>query len=111
MRAVQLAKGALRTGIELLCREHDFPRPARILLAGSFGSAVNKADALTIGLFPPIPEADIEAVGNAAGLGAVLALFNPACFDAARDLAARTRVFDLAAHPDFQKTFIAHLSF
>lgn len=111
VRAVQLAKGALRTGIELLCREHDFPRPARILLAGSFGSAVNKADALTIGLFPPIPEADIEAVGNAAGLGAVLALCNPACFDAARDLAARTRVFDLAAHPDFQKTFIAHLSF
>ncbi len=111
VRAVQLAKGALRTGIELLCREHGFERPSRILLAGSFGSSIQTADALRIGMFPEISEAEIECVGNAAGRGAILGLCHPACFDAAHELASCTRVFDLAAHPDFQKTFIANLSF
>lgn len=111
VRAVQLAKGALRTGIELLCRETGMERPARILLAGAFGSYINRADALRIGMFPEMPEAAIEVVGNAAGAGAVLALCDGGAFEAANEIGRRTRVFDLAAHPDFQETFIAQLSF
>ncbi|MCU0560373.1 MAG: ASKHA domain-containing protein [Desulfobacterales bacterium] len=111
VRAVQLAKGALRTGIELLCREHRIGRPSRILLAGAFGSYIDKADALRIGLFPQMPLEKIEVVGNAAGAGAVLALCDEACFAHAGELARRTRVFDLAAHPRFQDAFIESLSF
>ncbi len=111
VRAVQLAKGALRAGIELLCRENNIQRPSKILLAGAFGSYINKADALCIEMFPEIPAEDIEVVGNAAGAGAVLALCDDACFNYSKDLAKRTRVFDLAVHPDFQNTFIEHLSF
>lgn len=111
VRAVQLAKGALRTGVELLCRENNFERPSKILLAGAFGSFINKADALRIGMFPEMPEADIEVVGNAAGAGAVLALCDDGFFTHSKDLTKRTRVFDLASHPDFQDTFIAHLAF
>jgi uncharacterized 2Fe-2S/4Fe-4S cluster protein (DUF4445 family) len=111
VRAVQLAKSALRTGIELLCRENRFKRPSRILLAGAFGSQINKTDALRTGMFPDMREEDIEVVGNAAGAGAVLALLNDEYFNKAKKVARQTRVFDLAAHPDFQKTFIEHLSF
>jgi len=111
VRAVQLAKGALRTGIELLCRETNRVRPEKILLAGAFGSYINRVDALRIGMFPEMPAEAIEVVGNAAGAGAVLALCEDALFDAAKQIARRTRVFDLAAHPDFQETFIAQLSF
>jgi uncharacterized 2Fe-2S/4Fe-4S cluster protein (DUF4445 family) len=111
VRAVQLAKGALRTGIALLCRENDIPRPSGILLAGAFGSYIQQADALRIGLFPEMPAEDIRVVGNAAGVGAVLALNDDARFDDAQALAARTRVFDLGAHPDFQDTFVENLSF
>lgn len=111
VRAVQLAKGALRTGIELLCRENNIPRPSKILLAGAFGSYINKADALDIGMFPEMPAEDIEVVGNAAGAGAVLVLCDDAYFKAAQDLAKWTKVFDLAAHPGFHNTFIEHLSF
>jgi len=44
-------------------------------------------------------------------VGAVFALCDDAYFRASQDLAKRTKVFDLAAHPDFQNTFIKHLSF
>jgi uncharacterized 2Fe-2S/4Fe-4S cluster protein (DUF4445 family) len=111
VRAVQLAKGALRTGIDLLCREYRMKRPAKVLLAGAFGSYIKKSDALQIGMFPDIPEEDIEVVGNAAGAGAILALLENDCFNKAKEIANRTRVFDLAAHSDFQTVFVENLSF
>ncbi len=99
VRAVQLAKGALRTGIELLCRENRMERPSRILLAGAFGSYIHQADALCIGMFPEMAAEEIEVVGNAAGAGAILALCDDAYFQKA------------AADPEFQNTFVSHLSF
>ncbi len=110
VRAVQLAKGALRTGIDLICHQNGMKRPPRLLLAGAFGSTIDKADALRIGMFPPIENESIEMVGNAAGAGAILSLLDEGYFEKAKDLARKTRVFDLAAHPGFQETFIGSLS-
>lgn len=111
VRAVQLAKGAMRAGIELVCRENGMLRPRKILLAGAFGSTINRADALQIGMFPKMEVADIEVVGNAAGAGAVLALLQDDLFEKAGEMARATRVLDLASHKDFQKTFLDALSF
>ena len=111
VRAVQLAKGALRAGIDLLCRENGMLRPRKILLAGAFGSYINRADALQVGMFPELSVTDIEGVGNAAGVGAVLALLREELYEQARALAGATRVLDLATHRDFQQTFIKALSF
>lgn len=111
VRAIQLAKGALRTGIDLLCRASGRQRPARLLVAGAFGSFINKTDALRIGMFPPIPEADIDVVGNAAGAGAILALFDDSLWSRAVELAQATRVLDLATDPEFQDRFIESLAF
>jgi uncharacterized 2Fe-2S/4Fe-4S cluster protein (DUF4445 family) len=111
VRAIQLAKGALRTGIDLLCQEAGMQRPAKLLVAGAFGSFINKKDALNIGMFPPIPEEDIEVVGNAAGAGAILALFDKNMLTRANELTRATRVLDLSTHPDFQETFINALAF
>jgi uncharacterized 2Fe-2S/4Fe-4S cluster protein (DUF4445 family) len=111
VRAIQLAKGALRTGIDLLCLESGIERPQKILLAGAFGSYIRKKDALTIGMFPDVSEKDIEVVGNAAGAGAILALFDDRFLDRANALRQSTRVLDLASHPNFQEIFIAALEF
>jgi uncharacterized 2Fe-2S/4Fe-4S cluster protein (DUF4445 family) len=111
LRAVQLAKGALRTGIDLLCRDNNLAQPTRILLAGAFGSYIDKTAALAIGMFPALPESAIEVVGNAAGAGAILTLFDDDYVSRSKALAQTTRVVDLAAHPDFQNTFIQSLSF
>ena len=111
VRAIQLAKGALRTGIDLLCQEAGIERPQKILLAGAFGSYIRKKDALTIGMFPELSEEDITVVGNAAGAGAILSLFDHRYFSKAKELTETTRVLDLASHPNFQETFINSLSF
>jgi uncharacterized 2Fe-2S/4Fe-4S cluster protein (DUF4445 family) len=111
VRAVQLAKGALRTGIDLLCREKMIDRPSSLLLAGAFGSYINKRDALQLGMFPNMKEEEIEVVGNAAGVGAILALCEEEYFDRSRDLARATQVFELGGHPDFQNMFIQSLTF
>lgn len=111
VRAVQLAKGALRTGIDLLCREDKRKRPQKLLLAGAFGSYIHKSDALQIGMFPDMTEDEIEIVGNAAGAGAVITLFQEGRFAECRKIAGTTRIFNLATHPDFQNTFLRSLSF
>lgn len=111
VRALQLAKGALRAGIDLLCRENGLSRPGRILMAGAFGSYINRADAIRIGMFPEMDVNDIVIVGNAAGAGAVLALLREDIFEKAADVARSTRVLDLASHKGFQKAFVEALSF
>lgn len=111
VRAVQLAKGALRTGIELLCKETQMDLPRKILLAGAFGNYINPRDALTIGMFPGLAPEDIEGVGNAAGAGAILTLFEERFARKAAKISRATRVVDLSTHPDFQKTFISALAF
>ena len=111
VRAVQLAKGALRTGIELLCKETHMELPRKILLAGAFGNYINPQDALTIGMFPGLAPEDIEGVGNAAGAGAILTLFDERFTEKAIKISRTTRVLDLSTHPDFQETFINSLSF
>ncbi len=111
VRAIQLAKGAIRTGIELLCIETHIDLPGKILLAGAFGSYINPQDALTIGMLPDLPPKDIEGVGNAAGAGAILTLFEKRFTKKANELSRSTRVLDLSTHPDFQDIFINALAF
>ena len=62
-------------------------------------------------MFPDVPEENITGVGNGAGAGAVLALFNPELRDKARELARTVTVLDLASLPEFQKIFLSSLSF
>ena len=111
IRAVQLAKGALFAGIKMLCSLAGLTSPKRLLVAGAFGANINKKDALTIGMFPDLPEENITGVGNAAGAGAILALLNPELRDKARELARSVIVIDLASLPEFQKIFLDSLSF
>jgi uncharacterized 2Fe-2S/4Fe-4S cluster protein (DUF4445 family) len=111
VRAVQLAKGALRTGIDLLCKEAHMDMPQKILLAGAFGNYIRPREALAIGMFPGLAPEDIEGVGNAAGAGAILTLFDERFAQKAAEISRTTRVLDLSTHPDFQQTFIRALAF
>ena len=111
IRAVQLAKGAILTGISLLCKEGNIELPQRFLIAGAFGSFLNKDDAMAIGMLPKLVGHNVETVGNAAGEGVILALLNRDFIGRARDIARRTQVLDLASHPDFQEVFLRSMSF
>lgn len=111
IRAVQLAKGALRAGIDLLDRRLGVHPPRHLLVAGAFGSTIDIADALTLGMFPDMPEQSVAIVGNAAGAGAILALFEQGVAASAQRICAQTEVLELAEQPDFQETFISALAF
>lgn len=76
IRELQLAKAAIRTGIQLLleargCHEEEIDR---VIIAGAFGSYIDVTSAITIGMLPSLPLERFIQVGNAAGTGAKLAL-------------------------------------
>ncbi|MBI4966939.1 MAG: DUF4445 domain-containing protein [Rhodospirillales bacterium] len=111
IRAVQLAKAAIRAGIDHLLKaagrtEGDL---ARIIVAGAFGAYIDIESAVAIGLLPDILRARIVQVGNAAGLGARMALVSGAARARAGVLARRCRYLELAGQPDFQTTYLARL--
>ncbi len=111
IRALQLAKGALYAGAKVLLKEFGVPRPDKVILGGSFGSIIDPEKALAIGLFPSCPLQKVQAVGNAAGLGACLALFDQKKRTEAEEIARRIEYVELTTHPDFAAEFIAALSF
>jgi uncharacterized 2Fe-2S/4Fe-4S cluster protein (DUF4445 family) len=113
VRAVQLAKAAIRTGIELLLRdralhEHDIEL---IVIAGAFGSYIDVGSAIAIGLLPALPLDRFKQVGNAAGVGVRQILASRQIRARARELAQRCRYVELSTRGDFQKTFLHNIGF
>jgi len=113
VRELQLAKGAIRAGIEILMDELGIT-PAdvrRVYLAGAFGNYIRPASALAIGLMPHFPRASIVPVGNAAGSGARLALLSRVAFEEATDLVRRVEYLELSGRADFQEHFAEAMIF
>ncbi|HYG89462.1 MAG TPA: ASKHA domain-containing protein [Azospirillum sp.] len=113
VRAVQLAKAAIRTGVELLLREAGLHEDVigRFVIAGAFGAYIDVKSGIAIGLFPDLPIERFEQVGNAAGLGIRRMLASRHARDRARDLAARCRYVELSTRGDFQKNFLNNIGF
>jgi uncharacterized 2Fe-2S/4Fe-4S cluster protein (DUF4445 family) len=85
---------------------------SELMLAGGFGNYLSVRSALRIGLIPPtVPEERIRYVGNAAALGAQLALVSEPERRRAEAIAASIDHVSLAAHPDFQDIFVDCMNF
>ncbi|MYF66004.1 MAG: DUF4445 domain-containing protein, partial [Gammaproteobacteria bacterium] len=76
VRQVQLAKAALYAGVRLLQDRADFDGIDRIRLAGAFGSHIDPKYAMVLGLIPDCDLDRVESAGNAAGMGALIALLH-----------------------------------
>ncbi len=111
IRAVQLGKAALMTGIEFLCREAGITRPEKIIVAGAFGSHLDKGDMMTLGMIPEMDAAAVEMSGNSAGAGAVMALCDEGLRDNSREIAEGITVVELAGNTAFQSAFVERLNF
>ena len=113
IRQVQLAKGAIRSGITMLQRLCDAPdgKVQELMLAGGFGNYLNIRSAVRIGLIPNLPPDRVSYVGNAAALGAQIALVSEGERRRADDLARQIRHVSLATHPDFQEVFLESVTF
>jgi uncharacterized 2Fe-2S/4Fe-4S cluster protein (DUF4445 family) len=113
VRAVQLAKSAIRTGVELLLRQAQLPASAieQFVIAGSFGAYIDVQSGIDTGLFPTLPLARFVQVGNAAGLGVQRMLASGRARKQAGELAARCQYVELSTQADFQKIFLHHIAF
>jgi uncharacterized 2Fe-2S/4Fe-4S cluster protein (DUF4445 family) len=107
VREVQLAKAAIRTGIQVLLEHNERAEDEieQVIIAGAFGSYLNIASAVTIGMFPPLPLNRFRQVGNAAGMGAKLALISMDKRAEAQDIANQVAYVELAVAPRFSQTF------
>lgn len=113
IRELQLAKGAISAGIELLTKSYGITcdEIQEVLLAGAFGSFMDPESALAIGLLPEALRGKIRAVGNAAGSGARMLAASPALLEKAAAIAHKTRFLELSTLPDFQMTFAMKMYF
>jgi uncharacterized 2Fe-2S/4Fe-4S cluster protein (DUF4445 family) len=113
VRAVQLAKAAIRTATELLLDEAGLEEDAieRFIIAGAFGAYIDIDSGIRIGLFPDLPRERYLQVGNAAGVGIRRMLASDSARSRARTLAATCRYLELSSRRDFQKRFLHHIGF
>lgn len=113
VREIQLAKGAIFTGTSILMQEMDVKPDniSRVFIAGAFGTFINPMNAMAIRMIPSISHNKISNVGNAAGTGARMALVSSKARRICEGISDKVRHVELAAHPDFQSTFIESLNF
>jgi len=74
-------------------------------VAGAFGTYLDVGSALAVGMFPPLPRERFVQVGNAAGIGAKLALVSRRCRGATDEIARHVEYIELTTYPHFVKVY------
>jgi uncharacterized 2Fe-2S/4Fe-4S cluster protein (DUF4445 family) len=110
---IQLSKGAIRTGIEILLEEASITHDAieEFVIAGAFGSYLDVRSALRIGMFPTLPVERFRQVGNAAGTGARQLLISSERRKMTDEIKGKVEYLELTTHPEFTKKFMNAMKF
>ncbi|QTL96598.1 DUF4445 domain-containing protein [Iocasia frigidifontis] len=113
VRELQLAKGAIAAGINILLKEAGilYQDIEKIYLAGGFGSFIKPSSACKIGLLPKDMEDKIIKIGNGAGLGARSYLLDKTQREKTTSLLARIEYLELSLRKDFQEEFMKSMEF
>jgi uncharacterized 2Fe-2S/4Fe-4S cluster protein (DUF4445 family) len=105
---IQLAKGAIRAGIEILLHEMGLD-PLQVdawIIAGAFGTYLDIGSALKLGMFPRVPLERFHQVGNAAGVGAKQMLLSRQKRLEANRLVEQVSYVELTIYPQFTQEFV-----
>ena len=105
---IQMAKGAMRAGLELLFEASGVSAADvdEFIIAGAFGTYINVESAIAIGMFPDIPLDRFRQVGNAAGIGAKQALLSTTRRAEAAGIGHRVEYLELTVSQKFQEEFL-----
>ena len=108
VRQFQLAKGAIFAGILMLQEVMNVPDEQidELLLCGGFGNYISVESAVRVRLLPALPVEKITYVGNAAHLGAQIALLSETERRRADEIAKRVEHVALATRTEFQTIFV-----
>ncbi len=109
VRAIQLAKAALYAGARLLMHHLGVDGVDEVRLAGAFGSQIDPLHAMVLGLIPDCEPAEVRAVGNAAGVGALMALLSRSARAEIERVAREVEKIETAVEPRFQEEFVGAL--
>ncbi|HEX7598945.1 MAG TPA: ASKHA domain-containing protein [Polyangia bacterium] len=110
---IQLAKGAIRAGIEIMLQKGGITAAEvdEWVIAGAFGTYLDLASAVRVGMFPDVPLERFHQVGNAAGMGAKQMLLSLSERAEATRLAGRAHYVELTVEPGFTDEFMKALYF
>ncbi len=113
IRELQNAKAAIAAGINVLVKEAgiSFSDIKNVYLAGGFGTYINIDSALKIGLIPAQLRGRIQAVGNAAGQGAIEALISKDSLSEANNISKKIKYVELSGSKDFNDYYIDCMMF
>ncbi len=113
IRQVQLAKGAVRAGIEYLLKSLGVKASEvdSVLIAGSFGYHLRAKSLINIGLLPSELEGKIEFIGNTSKTGGNAFLLNKTYRTLMAGLVKEVEVLELANYKDFDRVFVSCLNF
>ena len=113
VREVQLAKAAIGGGISTLIHKAGLTEKDidKVFLAGGFGNHINPESATQIGLLPKSLLPKIEAIGNAAGMGASMALLSDKSRIEIKKITERCKYIELSGDKFFQDEYIEQMMF
>lgn len=113
IREVQLAKGAIRSGAEILLTEMGigWEEIKTVLIAGAFGNFLKTESIVGVGLLPKRLRERIRFVGDAALTGAVEAALDDDAKRGIERLAETIDYIELSSDKRFNDIFIKRLSF
>ncbi|MBI4856338.1 MAG: DUF4445 domain-containing protein [Acetobacterium woodii] len=113
IRQVQLAKGAVRAGIEFLMDAKNLKAQEvdEVQIAGSFGFHLRAKSLINIGLLPKEFEGKIDFVGNTSKSGGLAFLLNQKYRDEMEVLVTKIDVIELSNGENFDRIFVNCLSF
>ena len=105
---IQLAKGAIRAGSEILLMEAGLSDDDldEIIIAGAFGTYIHVPSAVRVGMFPALPLERFRQIGNAAGVGAKQMLVSRQRRHLADEISQRIEYVELTIHPRFTDEFM-----
>lgn len=113
IREVQLAKGAVAAGIDVIAAEAGIKVSdiRRVYLAGGFGSYMDRRSACRVGLIPRELEDRTSAIGNSSGAGAKAALLSGEAMEEACRTAKAVMYIELSSRKDFREAFMEKMLF
>jgi uncharacterized 2Fe-2S/4Fe-4S cluster protein (DUF4445 family) len=113
IRQVQLAKGAIRTGIDMLMTEANVTAEdlEELTLAGAFGYHLRPESLAAIGLIPKKLSRKVRFAGNTSKTGCAMMLINASLREYLEKQIQSVEHLPLAEKISFQELFIENLNF